>query len=95
MTHGLSHRLKRLEKNVSPIKTLDDLLDSLNNQQLRHFITLKDTRNPVEISEAFGWDIKKAESFISDLTKAPTPKEFARLSTEDLVEIIVGENRPV
>lgn len=91
MSHGMRQRIKKLEKNINPIKTLDDLLDSLNNQQLRKFTTLKNTRDPVEVSAALGWDIHRAERFIADLIKAPTPKEFTRLSNEDLIEIIVGE----
>ena len=85
----MRQRIKKLEKNINPIKTLDDILETLNNQQLKVFIALKSTRDAEIISEAFGWDLEQAEVFVEDLKQAPTIKEYKRLTNEELIDNIL------
>jgi len=93
MSHGLRQRIKKLEKNINPIKTLDDILETLNNQQLKVFIALKSTRDAEIISEAFGWESEKAQLFIEDLINAPPLKEYSRQSNQELIDIIMDYQR--
>jgi hypothetical protein len=93
MSHGMRQRLKKLEKNINPIKTLDDILKTLNNSQLKTFITIKSTRDMEKLSEAFGWELEKAQFFIEDLINAPPLKEYSRQSNQELIDIIMDFRR--
>ena len=88
MSHGMRQRIKKLEKNINPIKTLNDLLKTLTSAQLKAFITINDTRSAQNISDSFGWRLEQSLQFIEDLKKAPSPKEYLRLSNEELIAII-------
>ena len=86
----MRQRIKKIEQNICPIKTLDDIFETLSNHQLKAFIKLKNTRDACEISEAFGWDLEQAEIFVEDLKQVPAIKEYNRLSNEEMIEIIMG-----
>ncbi len=88
----MRQRIKKLEKNINPIKTLNDILETLDNQQLKAFVALKSTRDAEMISEAFGWELEKAQLFIEDLVKAPPLKEYSRQSNDELIEIITRQS---
>ena len=92
MSHGMRQRIKKLEKNINPIKTLNEILETLDNEQLKAFVALKSTRDAEIVSEAFGWDVEKAKIFIEDLMKAPPLKEYSRQSNDELIEIITGQS---
>lgn len=87
----MRQRIKKLEKNINPVKTLNEILETLDNQQLKAFVALKSTRDAEMISEAFRWDVEKAHIFIEYLVKAPASKEYSRQSNDELIEIITGQ----
>ena len=93
MSHGMRQRIKKIEQNICPIKTLDDIFETLSNHQLKAFIKLKNTRDACEISEAFGWELEKAQFFIEDLINAPPLKEYSRQSNQELIDIIMDFRR--
>lgn len=88
MTRALSHRIKKIEKSINTKKSMDEILEGLSKDQLKALIYLDDTRDPAKVSKALGFDLKESERFVEDLIQAPTPKEYQRLSNEELIEII-------